>query len=363
MRRGGLAVAIAAAATAAALFICEVMFRVFLVEPAVPLTQRDFDQRIAASWPRPIAIERNGDIFRILGLADSFGRAGKLGNYHYLLEEGLRLQGVPAEVINISGAAFEPSDELLALERFGLRYHPDIVLHGFFVGNDFSTPLGALVEYAGILMRVRPGLESWLPHQLLLVKWLHHRGVIIRDDLRKRLEAARPLAIAFAAAAPDEDDSSAVASSGAFSEAEFLQIERRRLEICRERPAESWNAEPVFRVLDSIREVVERKGGRYVGVIHPDQLQVEVPLRRRLADAFSIDIEAGYDLEAPQRAVLAYCASRQIPCLDLLPSFRARGAAGGLYQLRDTHYNAEGNRLAASVIQAFLHQRNLTRSR
>ena len=347
------ALLLAVAATAGALLTCEVVFRRFLVRPAVPTTEDGFRSQIASSWLNPIPIERREGRLRIVGLADSFGRAGELRNYHYLLEEKLRARGVPAEVVNVSAAAFEPVDELPALTRFGLRYRPDIVLHGFFVGNDFSTPRGTLVEFRGILMRELPGMASWLPHRLLLVKWVHHYAFAVLDALRRRLETAQLGGLAFAAQAGGAD-------TGTFSETEFLRIERERLEICRRRTATVWMAEPALAILDDIRRATEQAGARYVLVIHPDQLQVEEPLRRRIAATFDVDVARDYDLTAPQNALLAYCASRQIPCLDLLPTFQATGADGGLYRLRDTHYSDAGNERAAEAIHGFLREQRLT---
>ena len=202
-------------------------------------------------------------------------------------------------------------------------------------------------------MRELPGMSSWLPHRLLVLKWMHHYAVAVLDELRKRLEAADVGGPAFAVAASTPE------GLGTFSDAAFLRVERQRLEICRRRPAAAWLAEPVFPILDEIRRATEQAGSRYVMVIHPDQLQVEEPLRERLTATFGVELGRDYDLDAPQRALLAYCDSRGIACLDLLPAFRAAGASGGLYRLRDTHYSDAGNELAAAEIHRFLRAHEL----
>jgi len=103
-------------------------------------------------------------------------------------------------------------------------------------------------------------------------------------------------------------------------------------------------------------------GAKYVIVIHPDQSQVEVQLRRELAKTYGLDLK-GYDFELPQRFLMNYCSSRAIPCLDLFPSFRARGSQGGLYLVRDTHYNHDGNKFAAALIAKFLRQGSILDAR
>jgi hypothetical protein len=48
-----------------------------------------------------------------------------------------------------------------------------------------------------------------------------------------------------------------------------------------------------------------------------------------------------------------------MPCLDLLPIFRAKAMDEELYTLRDTHYNLAGQNLAAASIAQFLSERQL----
>jgi hypothetical protein len=46
-------------------------------------------------------------------------------------------------------------------------------------------------------------------------------------------------------------------------------------------------------------------------------------------------------------------------CLDLLPAFREAGSQGGLYLIRNTHYNKVGNQLAADEIGNYLLDRGI----
>jgi len=68
------------------LYISEGFFQLVLLEHKVPNTEREFVKRVASSWPRPIPVQKGPNTYRILGLSDSFGRAGGSENYHYLLE-------------------------------------------------------------------------------------------------------------------------------------------------------------------------------------------------------------------------------------------------------------------------------------
>ena len=56
------------------------------------------------------------------------------------------------------------------------------------------------------------------------------------------------------------------------------------------------------------------------------------------------------DLALPQRRLRAFCADRDVPCLDLLPIFAGKTDT---YAPRDTHWNKQGNHLAARSLAAW----------
>ena len=57
------------------------------------------------------------------------------------------------------------------------------------------------------------------------------------------------------------------------------------------------------------------------------------------------------DLDGPQRRLKAFSCRRSVPCLNLLPAFRA---VPDTYAPFDTHWNVAGNHLAAREIAAWL---------
>jgi hypothetical protein len=311
-----------------AICLVELVFRVFLLRSYVPADAAEFHSKISSSWPRPI-LEGQSEMFRIVGLADSFGRAGENRNYHFLIEERFAERGFPLEVVNLSHPAYDLPDELLLLQRFGDRFAPDVVLHGFFVGNDFSMPHGQFMDYAGIQVRARSGRAAFRPISFALGDWIPRLANVTLERFRKRADSA----------------------GGTFSEATFLGIEKKRLQACRRGRETDWTR--IVGWLDGIREEAERIGARYAMVVHPDQFQVESGLRKTIFDRFGMN-PADYDFDLPQRFLRDYCEQTAIPCLDLLPTFRSHGQQGGLYETHDTHYNDRGNQLAATTIMGFL---------
>lgn len=315
----------------------EVIFRTILLEERVPNTQEEFERIISSAWPEDGKPDDGSAGLRLLGLADSFGRFGGFGNYHYLLEEDLLAAGFQAKMINFSVSAYAPIDELTLLRRFADEYDPDLVLHGFFVGNDFIRRGQTLAVYGEIPIERTRGISSFRPRYFLSIQWLQRYLVVLQDQRQRSLEAA------------------ADPTQGTFSQETFLAVERDKLELFRREydAADRW--QHTLTILDQIRTECEQMGAQYVLIIHPDQLQVDHQLLQQLQAHYDLDLDL-YDLRMPQDYLMAHCQEHQIPCLDLLPAFRASAEQGSLYATRDTHYGPEGNQLAAAAIAAFLQE-------
>ena len=171
--------------------LVEAVFRSVLVERLVPETDRQFRRAVTRAWPHNVPIERQDGVQRILGLANSFGQAGGGRNYYFVLEDLYTQAGHPVEVVNFSAAGYEPVDELTLLQRYGPRYQADLVLHGFFVGNDFNLPDRPLMMSQGVQFRPEySGLWSLRPRNFWLLEWLPRFGAVIRDRWQTQREAA-----------------------------------------------------------------------------------------------------------------------------------------------------------------------------
>ena len=325
------AIAASMVGLAIGLYAVEVVFRFALAIPSIPESGTDFRTLVSDGWPRPIPTTKDPGTIRILGLADSFGVAGGAGNYHYRLETLLRERGYPVEIVNFSVPDYSIEHELELLRRFGDRFEPDVVLHSFFVGNDFALGEQQSLRYRGIDVEKTAGASSWLPHHLTVLRWLP-RWMQAHAERRRR----------------DEDVGRGL-GEGSFSHDTFLEIERVRFGACR-RPRTEGPAWPgTTAVLDALGRTIEELHALRVIVVHPDQFQVEPALAAEIVRTFELDPEA-YDLALPQKFLHSYAASREVPLIDLTAAFRERGREGGLFLPRDTHYNDAGNELAAEVI-------------
>ena len=135
-----------------------------------------------------------------------------------------------------------------------------------------------------------------------------------------------------------------------FTPRRYLEIERERLEVCRtDSPEVDSRYEGVYRLL---REFQAALGGKLLVVLIPDEYQVSDPLWAELARK-----PAGLDRALPQKRIGAFCRRSKIAVLDLLPVLTAAQRGGPVYHLRDTHWNARGNRLAGEAIADWIAKR------
>jgi len=321
------------------IIMLELVFGFFLFEGRTPKSQNEFLQLMSSQWPQPISVTKPAETLRILGLSDSFGTAGGLtANYHYVLENLLQRQvSASIQMVNVSVPAYEPAHQL-ALLRFALLYSPDVVLHGFVVGNDFSLRDNEMLTFRGIYTYRERSDSPLRPRHFLIRDWAENAITYLKANRKKMYEKRAGV----------------VKELGSMSKSRFLELQYSRMNDWGKRTNKNVNRmKSILPILDKIRSTVERSGARYVMVIHPDQTQVDEGLERDIIRRFDVD-GTEYDFELPQKILYAYCSERGIVCLDLLPLFRVKAKNSDLYLLRDTHYNEEGNRLAARAISEFL---------
>ena len=315
--------------------VAEIVFRGVLLTPKVPKNDKQFRHAVSANWPREIDRMRGEDVFRIVGLADSFGAAEGHNNYHHLLEQEFAGSAPEFEVINLSVAEFDLPDELAMLKRFGIAYDPDLVLHGFFIGNDFTLQTDPLMRFRGISVRPKSGMGRLRPRNFSVREW--SRRVFVYTSERWKLKAAHKRS----------------STPGAFTEDRYLEIEANRIRICERNRSDGDLVAGVFEFIDEIATVSAAAGSDYIILLHPDQFQVETNLFSEICERYGYQSDR-FDLDKPQRAIIELCRERGYKVIDLLPAFRRDGAAGGLYRFRDSHYNDAGNALAARQIAEYM---------
>lgn len=269
------------------------------------------------------ALHKPAGTFRIAALGDSFAVGPTVAfEDNYLTQLEAARAGV--EVLNFGVSGAGPREYLEILHTHALAFEPDLVLVSFFVGNDVTESLA-----------VPRGLDPQQFAFFLAVK----RGLRIANRGKSPCDPHDRLA-----GAP-------------FSEAQFLDIEARRLEVCRMPAPESLEKkwERALGRLDEIARLSSAAGARCAVVMIPDEFQVNDDVLEA-ARKYAGIAKSALNLELPQQRLRAFLTERGMACLDLLPAFRR---ARDTYAPRDTHWNARGNHLAAQEIADWLRREGL----
>jgi hypothetical protein len=281
----------------------------------------------------------------IAAIGDSFSLGAVPHAFHYTSVAEREL-GIPIDNIGVAGIG--PPEYLSLLVEEALPRGPDAIVIALFVGND-------LVFESAAAARPHRWLRSWLERERVLLAVVPRRLSRLAGE-REAAQALAPGEVFGAApdsAAQGQDlpwlDDPAREPPGLSSEA-FLRLETARaLDVCAGDPP---SLPEVFALLREARRIASPTPLRVLLI--PDEFQVEDELWA------AVQRRAGRPLERdrPQRVLGAWLEREAIAHLDLLPHLRAvTPLADGrrhVYHLRDTHFNARGNRVAGEALAEFL---------
>lgn len=297
-------------------------------EGGMPLTEFGFRTE-------PYSKAKNPNTFRIVVLGDSFtfssGGVPHSSMWHVLAGRALEAElHQRVEVINLGVPSVGPRFEKRLYELEGQGLQPDLVLLGFFVGNDLADripPWWIRRSFAVRFVRSFPALLS---------RW---------NDIRQELARLRH---------PAENPGAPLVydpQQPTFDTGTFLAIERARADLFRvdRREVHMPAVSEAVEMLSALEGNVRSGGATLMVVLIPDELQVS----DSLAEA-SAAPGATYEYDWVQWEMGESLKERGIAVVDLLPASRSAGLP--LYRPRDTHWNLEGNALAAREITRYLRE-------
>ncbi len=291
---------------------------------------------------RDYPLERAPGTYRALVVGDSFNWAGAQDwNYVGFLEDRLQEQfGSSVEVINVGYPATHTVEQLQILEKFGMQYQPDLVVLGFFAGNDFvdSEPWRRRIAYGGATIDLDTRRDRYWVVFGEPVMWRSRFRAALRQGLS-----------AFWFQSRHEE----------MTEEQYLQLEYGRMLFTASSRREQFQPH-IDWILDAVGQMddlVVRAGGEFLVLAYPDEFQVNPELRRKVIEHYDLE-EEDFVWTLPQDLLAEYCRSRNIEYQDLLPGFQRAAAQGEiLYIPRNSHWNRTGNALAALLIEGMLQSR------
>lgn len=284
----------------------------------------------------------------VASIGDSFslGVVPHAMNYTTVCEWKL---GVPVQ--NFGIAATGPPEYLRILVDEALPLDPDLISIGVFVGNDL-TPL------PDDTLRLPDSLRDWLDRDSVLL-WLVPRRLATMAEERRLVGGEESLGSPQGSAErrrgpvevlfPWTADPSL--EQPTFSKKNFLHGE-----VHRARTTSRLDRASLGNFFAAMRTMQQAAGSIPLCVLLiPDEFQVEDDVWRDVLDA-----SGGEALvrDRAQELLVPWFSENGVACLDLLPIFRAVPAMPDgrkhLYHLRDTHWNARGNRVAGEALAEFL---------
>jgi hypothetical protein len=279
----------------------------------------------ALGYPgRDFQLDKEPGRFRVAALGDSFAVGPAVpyaDNYLNLLEA----EHPGTEVYNFGVSGIGPREYLTILRRDVWRYRPDLVLLSIFVGNDIT-------ESMATPRHLDPRQSA--TYLLLTRGW---------RLVRARWAGSEPIAGAGEQACPT-----------GLPESTFFEIESRRLEVCLRLPTpaleKKWKSALVY--LSEVAAECRRHHVPLGTVLIPDEFQVNSAVLAQALKCRGLERD-NVDLKMPQRRLLDFFADQAVPCLDLMPAFATEVDT---YAPRDTHWNVQGNHLAARRIRQWLEQ-------
>lgn len=282
---------------------------------------------------------------RIVGLGDSFSFAnGVTLDQTYFKRVESRLSsayGRPVELINCAVPSYSPLQSFRMLQKYGMAFDPDIVVMGFFVGNDFVESMDLfdaegkplLTASNGNLVSVKASdreNERGIIRPLTTTVRAHlashsHLYVFLRDRMSNMLSKAglRPFNL------PPE-----------FCAKEYSP-----------RMVQGWAI--TSSILRDLSEYVRGHNKRLVVVVLPAIYQVYTKSWDEYINALKLNPDL-YDLDKPQKLLAEFCRDERIEMVDVLPALRSNSTKAQLFFPVDGHPTKEGHEIISEVLAGYL---------
>ena len=278
---------------------------------------------------------RKGSV-RLAIVGDSFvyGAVARKHNFTHVLEDLAQRNRVELEVLNMGISAAGPRNYLGLIRQDVANSNVDIVAVTIFVGNDI-TQAHPHFKTSVWLNGTRETLaKPYLVGLSCEYSYVYRSIRSVARIARERLDKT---------------------PRKSFTRENFMAIERQRSAVFKKDISryvrDSYDG--LLALIDEMSEEVKRQNGELIVLLAPDELQISEEIQHHLERRYQLD-PLEYDFEQPQAILGEALEARGIAYLDLLPFFQEAQNGDELYIQYDTHWNEQGNRLAAEAIWRFL---------
>jgi lysophospholipase L1-like esterase len=278
--------------------------------------------------------------FRILVLGDSFTQGSNVeqdDTYPQVLERLLKEHlDTPSEVINTGVGGWDPYQYAEYYEHYGQVFEPDMVLIGFFVGNDTYSREKSLEETRTAIAGRRVTRESANHREVTrakivlysnfhLVRLFSNRGrfTLKKNEIRNLGSAPR--------------------DGGQFPK-KYLEIQTRRMKVGQRKrtPTIRQQAQNSVVQISRIKTLADIDSIPVMVLLIPDENQINSSLASQVV--LGSEEPVAFDLNMPQQMLRPLFEAQGIHVVDPMTDFLADERR--LY-MNDSHWSSEGHRLMA----------------
>jgi hypothetical protein len=284
-----------------------------------------------------VAVPKPEGVFRILLIGDSFTVGANVEQhevYGQVLEDLLNdAVEQPIEVVNAGTGGWNPFQYAQFYEHYGQAFQPDLVVVGFFVGNDTYIDATRVEDTRSAVLGRRLPRDAGQGRGIQSLIFLYEHSHIARALLR-----SGPTELSFTREQCDN-----------FTEL-YIAVQKNRIY---NHLAEASAEDSEFIVANAdqmqrIKSLAAESGAPLLTVILPDENQLNPDLQAQVIPAAEA---SAYNFDMPQAALHELFAERGIQYVDLLDNFRADERC--LY-MNDTHWVPAGHRFVAERIRDYL---------
>ncbi len=319
---------------------------------------------------RDYPLQKDQNKFRLLVVSDSFNWAGgKEGNYTALLEKKFEnyYGQNQVEVINVGYPGTHTGEQLAMLKKYGLQYNPDLVVLGFFAGNDFrdADPERKRIIVNGIYLDIDKKDELIIFGYPIIGKsrflmFLQQKYKVYQELQKAKQDSAKMLSSSLVASlnlasAPIVEREK---SPGILSKKAFLRVEKSRLKFCKIKDLlggqRDKNINYIFQSILEMQKLLKSRNVEFLVAIYPDEYQVNDELLNEIFAEYDDLKRESYNLTCQQEILRKFLEANDIPYIDMLDRFKIEQNNHPLYLLREPHWNSAGNLLAANILFDYL---------
>ena len=254
------------------------------------------------------------------------------------------------------GSAEAHHQELLQ-KKYALQYNPDLVVLGFFAGNDFldADPKRKRIIVNDIYVDIKRNKELiLLGYPIIgrsrLLMFIEQKYKIFQESAKfKQQSLFSPHPLQFVSTSPPQREQ----SPGILSLETFLETEKTRLEFCKSQDLRKGkrdaNINYILQSIDEMNTLLKQRHIQFIVAIYPDEFQVNPNLLNQVVQKHELKL-AEYEINCMQNILTQHLKIGNIPYLDFQNRFKQEQQKQPLYLLQEPHWNSAGNQLAADLL-------------